>query len=77
LTWLVPLTMVYGFASLVLLVSKQIYEVAHQSLGFFGKTFKLLKVLSYGIMIAALFAVSLVSFVIHPLKVVFINIFFI
>jgi hypothetical protein len=60
LTWLVPLTMVYGFASLVLLVARQIYEVTHQSVGFFTKTFTLFKVLSYGIMIAALFAISLV-----------------
>lgn len=62
LTWLVPLTMVYGFASLVLLVSRQIYEVTHQTLGFFSKAIALIKVLSYGIMIAALFANSLVIF---------------
>jgi len=67
LTAFVPLTMVYGFASLTLLVASEFFGVfSDKNLGFIRKSGKLLKVLCYALISASMFAISLVCTFFSP-----------
>ncbi|XP_059468984.1 lipase maturation factor 2-like [Neocloeon triangulifer] len=67
LTWFVPLTMVYGFASLACTISYEILNVLRKHNDCFSKLYQLGRVLFYSIIASAMFAISLVPYsVVRP-----------